>query len=230
MNALLWVLQVAGALLFSASGVMKVFMLEKVSHDVPSFGALPKSVWRTLGVAELVCTAGPAHGLRSLWACNPGSAVLSARLAMQCGLTLRSTGAPVSRAAGAQVRAMASRLSQDSSARELTRHYSPAAGSPARIGIFNTFGRFRHARDSWWPTPGKLVQRRGLGRGRSRLRILRYRGPAHARPTESRTPRVLARQGHQLSTRCSVWACRRGETASLVVAHVAETRAAWLER
>lgn len=58
MNALLWVLQVSGALLFGASGVMKVFLLEKVSRDVPSFGALPRPAWRALGLLELICTVG----------------------------------------------------------------------------------------------------------------------------------------------------------------------------
>jgi len=57
-NTLLWVLQVLGALLFAASGVMKVFMLEKVSADVASFGALPRPAWMMLGVLELVCTVG----------------------------------------------------------------------------------------------------------------------------------------------------------------------------
>jgi hypothetical protein len=42
MNMLLWVLQVLGALLYGSSGVMKVFMFDKVSRDVPSFGALPR--------------------------------------------------------------------------------------------------------------------------------------------------------------------------------------------
>jgi hypothetical protein len=37
---------------------MKVFMFDKVSHDVPSFGALPRQVWMTLGILELVCTVG----------------------------------------------------------------------------------------------------------------------------------------------------------------------------
>jgi uncharacterized membrane protein YphA (DoxX/SURF4 family) len=58
MNILLWVLQVVTALLFGASGLMKVFMFDKVSHDVPSFGALPRRVWTTLGILELVCTLG----------------------------------------------------------------------------------------------------------------------------------------------------------------------------
>jgi hypothetical protein len=58
MNILLWVLQVLAALLYGSSGVMKVFMFDKVSQDVPSFGALPRKVWMTLGIVELVCTVG----------------------------------------------------------------------------------------------------------------------------------------------------------------------------
>jgi hypothetical protein len=58
MNTLLWVLQILGALLFGASGVMKVFLFEKVSADVPSFGALPRGAWTALGVLEIVCVVG----------------------------------------------------------------------------------------------------------------------------------------------------------------------------
>jgi uncharacterized membrane protein YphA (DoxX/SURF4 family) len=58
MNILLWVLQVLAALLYGSSGVMKVFMFDKVSQDVPSFGALPREAWMTLGILELVCTVG----------------------------------------------------------------------------------------------------------------------------------------------------------------------------
>jgi hypothetical protein len=58
MNILLWCVQVLGALVYGASGVMKVFMFDKVSADVPSFGALPRQVWTTLGIIELVCTVG----------------------------------------------------------------------------------------------------------------------------------------------------------------------------
>lgn len=32
MNTLLWVVQIAGALLFAASGIMKLFMFDKISH------------------------------------------------------------------------------------------------------------------------------------------------------------------------------------------------------
>ena len=45
MNVLLWVLQVLAALLYVASGVMKVFMFDKVSKDVRSFEALPRKAW-----------------------------------------------------------------------------------------------------------------------------------------------------------------------------------------
>ena len=58
MNILLWILQALAALLYGSSGVMKVFMFDKISADVPSFGALPKPAWAALGVLELVCAAG----------------------------------------------------------------------------------------------------------------------------------------------------------------------------
>src|SRR5215207_3930980 len=58
MNSVLWVLQVLGALVYGASGVMKVFMFDKISGDVPSFGALPREAWMALGIVELVCAVG----------------------------------------------------------------------------------------------------------------------------------------------------------------------------
>ena len=58
MNILLWVLQVLAALVYGASGVMKVFMFDRISGEVPSFGALPREVWMALGVLELVCVVG----------------------------------------------------------------------------------------------------------------------------------------------------------------------------
>jgi uncharacterized membrane protein YphA (DoxX/SURF4 family) len=57
MNILLWVLQVVTGLLYLSSAVMKIFMFDKISKDVPSFGALPRQAWTSLGVIELVCTA-----------------------------------------------------------------------------------------------------------------------------------------------------------------------------
>jgi uncharacterized membrane protein YphA (DoxX/SURF4 family) len=58
MNILLWVLQALAALLYTASGVMKIFMFEKISADQPSFGALPRGAWMVLGILELVCVVG----------------------------------------------------------------------------------------------------------------------------------------------------------------------------
>jgi hypothetical protein len=58
MNILLWVLQVLAALLYGASGSMKVFMFDKISEQVPSFGALPREAWMALGVVELACAVG----------------------------------------------------------------------------------------------------------------------------------------------------------------------------
>jgi len=58
MNVVLWVLQVLAALVYGASGVMKVFMFDQISHDVQSFGALPRNAWTALGVLELVCVVG----------------------------------------------------------------------------------------------------------------------------------------------------------------------------
>jgi hypothetical protein len=37
---------------------MKVFMFDKVSQDVPSFGALPRKAWMILGLVELFCGVG----------------------------------------------------------------------------------------------------------------------------------------------------------------------------
>lgn len=58
MNILLWILQVLAALLYGASGVMKIFMFDKISADVPSFGALPRQAWMALGILELICAVG----------------------------------------------------------------------------------------------------------------------------------------------------------------------------
>lgn len=58
MNILLWILQIITALLYAASGIMKLFMFEQISADVISFGALPRQVWKALGILELVCVVG----------------------------------------------------------------------------------------------------------------------------------------------------------------------------
>jgi len=58
MNILLWVLQALAALMYGASGVMKVFLFDKVSEGVPSFGAMPRGAWKALGILELICAIG----------------------------------------------------------------------------------------------------------------------------------------------------------------------------
>src|SRR5258706_9905210 len=58
MNILLWILQALAALLYGASGTMKVFMFDKISAEGPSFGAPPRKAWMVLGVLEYVCTVG----------------------------------------------------------------------------------------------------------------------------------------------------------------------------
>ena len=58
MNILLWVLQVLTALLYAASGFMKIFMFDKISQDQRSFDALPRQAWMALGIVELICVVG----------------------------------------------------------------------------------------------------------------------------------------------------------------------------
>ena len=80
MNILLWVLQGIAAILYGSSGVMKVFMFEKISHDVPSFGALPRNVWKLLGILELVCVVGliaPGVFHRHIWLTALAAAILA---------------------------------------------------------------------------------------------------------------------------------------------------------
>lgn len=78
MNVLLWVLQVLAALLYGWSGVMKVFMIDEISGQVASFGALPREAWMALGVLELVCAAGLIVPLALNW--HPRLTVLAAAL------------------------------------------------------------------------------------------------------------------------------------------------------
>jgi uncharacterized membrane protein YphA (DoxX/SURF4 family) len=54
MNILLWILQVALALLSLAGGAYKVFGFDAVANQ-PFFGALPRGGWGALGVFEMVC-------------------------------------------------------------------------------------------------------------------------------------------------------------------------------
>ena len=78
MNILLWVLQVLAALLYGASGVMKVFMFDKVSEDVRSFDALPREAWTALGILELVCAVGLIVPAAFRW--KPALTVVAAAL------------------------------------------------------------------------------------------------------------------------------------------------------
>jgi uncharacterized membrane protein YphA (DoxX/SURF4 family) len=72
----LWVLQILTALLYAASGVMKVFMFDKISQDVASFGALPREAWMTLGIIELICAVGLIVPAALRW--NPTLTVVAA--------------------------------------------------------------------------------------------------------------------------------------------------------
>lgn len=76
MNITLWVLQLLAALVYGASGVMKVFMFDKISEGVPSFGALPRQAWMALGILEIVCTVGLILPAALHW--HPGLTTLAA--------------------------------------------------------------------------------------------------------------------------------------------------------
>jgi uncharacterized membrane protein YphA (DoxX/SURF4 family) len=78
LNILLWVLQSLAALLYSASGTMKVFLFDRISGEVPSFGALPRGAWMALGILELVCAAGLIVPAAFRW--RPRLVVLAALL------------------------------------------------------------------------------------------------------------------------------------------------------
>jgi hypothetical protein len=54
MNVLLWVLQVALALLSFGGGAYKVFMFDELAK-VPAMGALSRGGWGALGVFEMLC-------------------------------------------------------------------------------------------------------------------------------------------------------------------------------
>jgi uncharacterized membrane protein YphA (DoxX/SURF4 family) len=78
MNILLWVLQIMTALLYTASGVMKIFMFDKISADQPSFGALPREAWMALGIVELICVVGLIVPSALRW--NPKLTVFAATI------------------------------------------------------------------------------------------------------------------------------------------------------
>jgi hypothetical protein len=88
MNVLLWVLQILTALLYGWSGVMKVFMIDEISGQVASFGALPREAWMALGVLELVCAVGLIVPLALNW--HPRLTV-SSRSRPSCSLEFTSS-------------------------------------------------------------------------------------------------------------------------------------------
>jgi len=54
MNVVLWVLQLALALLSLSGGAYKVFMFDELAK-MPATGALARGGWSALGVFEMVC-------------------------------------------------------------------------------------------------------------------------------------------------------------------------------
>lgn len=61
MNALLWILQILGALVFGMSGMMgaaKVFSRDDVNADLPTLRVLPLQAWRALAILQLSCAIG----------------------------------------------------------------------------------------------------------------------------------------------------------------------------
>lgn len=76
MNVLLWILQILAALLYGSSGVMKVFMFDRIRDQVPSFGALPRNGWMALGILELVCMVGLVVPAALHW--HPSLTILAA--------------------------------------------------------------------------------------------------------------------------------------------------------
>jgi uncharacterized membrane protein YphA (DoxX/SURF4 family) len=78
MNILLWVLQTLAALLYAASGVMKVFLFDKVSAGIPSFGAMSRETWKVLGILELLCAIGLIVPAALHW--HPSLTVLAAAI------------------------------------------------------------------------------------------------------------------------------------------------------
>ena len=54
MNILLWIAQVALAVLAGAGGAYKIFAFDELAK-MPQTAALPRGVWSALGVFEMVC-------------------------------------------------------------------------------------------------------------------------------------------------------------------------------
>jgi hypothetical protein len=54
MNVVLWVVQLALAVLSLAGGAYKIFMFEELAK-MPAIGALPRGGWAGLGAFEMLC-------------------------------------------------------------------------------------------------------------------------------------------------------------------------------
>jgi len=54
MNVLLWVVQLALALLCLTGGAYKIFMFDELAN-MPAAGTLPRGAWSALGAFEMVC-------------------------------------------------------------------------------------------------------------------------------------------------------------------------------
>jgi hypothetical protein len=58
MNTVLWALQIIAALLYGPSGIVKMFLSEKMNRDFPDMRVLSPNGWRVVGVFEFVCAIG----------------------------------------------------------------------------------------------------------------------------------------------------------------------------
>jgi hypothetical protein len=70
MNVLLWVLQIALALLSLAGGAYKVFMFDELAK-MPAMGALSRGGWGALGVFEMLCAVLLVVPAAAKWVLTP---------------------------------------------------------------------------------------------------------------------------------------------------------------
>ena len=136
MNILLWVLQGLAALMYGASGVMKVFMFDKVSADVQSFGALPRQVWTTLGIIELVENPNSsAQDLNELIGRDPALSARVLKVVNSAFYGLPRQIGSITRGGSACRSTRWSRLSRRCRAAVRSRSISPAMRCGAAIGL-----------------------------------------------------------------------------------------------
>lgn len=65
-------------MMYAMSGLMKIFMFDKISRDVRSFAAMPGQTWLCLGILELLCVAGLIMAAALRW--HPTLTVAAAAL------------------------------------------------------------------------------------------------------------------------------------------------------